>query len=112
MMIKQIWFKYQADKYDTLASTRALIELYTTIQPDTMSDILWYEAFGNTVTAVKACGAYFLLPSAFNQAGAVLFPNTDYVNLTPDQIQLVQAPSEDITLATLYLERANKSQYA
>ena len=62
MMIKQICFKYQADKYDTLASTRALIAMYTTIQPDTMSDILWYEAFGNTVTAAKACGAYFVLP--------------------------------------------------
>ena len=77
-----------------------------------MSDILWYEAFGNTVTAAKAFGAYFLLPSTLNQAGAALFPDTDYVNLDPDQIRLVQAPAEEITLATLYLERANKSKYA
>ena len=77
-----------------------------------MSDILWYEAFGNTLTAAKACGAYFVLPSALNQSGAVMLPNTDYVNLDPDQIRLVQAPAEEITLATIYLERANKSQYA
>ena len=77
-----------------------------------MSDILWYEAFRNTVTAAKACGAYFVLPSALNQAGAVLFPDTEYVNLAPDQLRLVQALAEDITLAALYLERANKSRYA
>ena len=31
MMIKHICFRYQAEKYDTPASTRALIALYTTI---------------------------------------------------------------------------------
>ena len=73
---------------------------------------MWYKAFGNTVTSAKSCAAYSVLPSALNQAGATLFPNTDYVNLDPDQIRLVQAPAEEITLATIYLERANKSRYS
>ena len=112
MMIKQICFKYEAEKYDTLASTRALIALYTTVQPDSMSDILWYEAFDNTVTAAKACGATFMLPSACNQAAKELYPAIAYTDLTELQLGRVTDPAEQITLATLYLERANKSRYS